>query len=346
MPTNNILFRVDANPTIGWGHFYRSLALAQMLRAEFHIRFAMANPANNIRAIINETGFNLLPLPDLEYTSPDHRGDREFECDVTGLLNEIDIVITDGYWFGEKYREGLRKEKVKIAVIEDDGKGKYTADLLINHAPGINKSDYQTPPNTLFALGLEFALLRPAFLNAAKQTQSLAADRNEVFICFGGADAHGLAITMTEMVLENTDLKAHLIISPDHGLYSNVTALEDIYPQRLRLSANLNENEMVKSMQEARFAIVPASGILYECIACNLPAIAGYYAENQKNIYFGLIDSDAIIPADNFLNFKDHKIICQMDEPILQSIQKEEAYLIDGYSDHRFLKLFKDLIHA
>src|SRR5690554_4566777 len=133
MNQKSILFRTDANSTIGWGHFYRSLALAQMLASDFDISFAVADPLPQIKNILHNHDLDLIALPALNYTSPDNRQDNEFECDLTGHLKGIDIVVVDGYWFKEKFLNSLRKENVKIVVIEDNGSGIYNADMIINH---------------------------------------------------------------------------------------------------------------------------------------------------------------------------------------------------------------------
>ena len=111
MPSNRVLFRVDANAIIGWGHFYRSLALAQMLASEFEISFAMGMPSTEIGAVLEENRFKLIALPDVDYSSPDDRGDQQFQCDLHGHLSNIDMVVTDGYWFRSDYQAGLAQRK-------------------------------------------------------------------------------------------------------------------------------------------------------------------------------------------------------------------------------------------
>lgn len=330
----SILFRADANATIGWGHFYRSLALAHMLRSEFDIAFAVADPLPGIKKILHHERFELITLPALNYTSPDSRGTREFDCDLHGLLDNTDIVVTDGYWFQEKYRDGLRKEeKVKIAVIEDDGGGDYDADLIINHAPGLSQSNYITLPNTQFALGLEYALLRPEFLKAAREPAVLETNNNTVFICFGGADQNGLSVKAAQEVLKHTTHQVNLIISPNHERISQANKLSSIYPKRISIFANLNAEEMVAAMTAATFGIVPSSGILYECLACRLPVISGYFAENQKQIYSGFNHLHAFVDAKDFNT--------SSWESLFEEVENHNSKnIIDGESASRYINEF------
>lgn len=341
-----ILFRVDANSTIGWGHFYRSLALAQMLIPDFEIAFAIADPLPEIQKILGEEKFKLISLPALDYTNPDERDNNQFECDLHGHLYENDIVVTDGYWFREKYRSGLRKENVKIAVIEDDGYGSYDADLIINHAPGIQTSDYSVATQTRFALGPDYALLRPEFLAKAKETNSLTDKKEEVFICFGGADLDGLAFKTAGEVLENTGFKVNVIASAHHPRIAEAEKLNSRFPNRISLAANLSAAEMVNLMSESRFGIVPASGLLYECIACKLPVIAGYYAENQEKIYNGVREREVSIPTGNFNRSGCKTALEQIDDEMLDVIRENQAHLIDGYSDQRMVEIFKTIYDA
>ena len=332
----SILFRTDANSTIGWGHFYRSLALAQMLAPQFNISFAVADPAPEIKNILKKNEFGLIVLPVLNYTSPDDRGVREFECDLTGLLNEIDIVVVDGYWFKGKFLDGLRNENVKIAVIEDNGRGTYNADLIINHAPGVTKAKYLTPHNCTFMLGADFTLLRPAFLQAARDRPLLKIDTDDILISFGGADEHGFGLKTAKQVLRFTKYSVHLIISPAHPDFGNVEKLSALNPDRIRTSANLSEEQMMDAMLQSRGAVVPASTLLLECIALGLPVISGFCMSNHKRIYLGFRKMNAFIDAGNF-NLNSIKAALRQIEGFIPT------RVIDGNSSHRYLSEFTRL---
>src|SRR5690606_23618452 len=113
-------------------------------------------------------------------------------------------------------------------------------------------------PRCTFLLGSEFALLRPAFLEQARQKPQLEKGSREVFICFGGADSRGLAIKTAKLVLRFTPYSVHLIISPTHLHFSEVSELSAGYRNQIRTSSNLNEDQMVDAMLKAKCAIVPA----------------------------------------------------------------------------------------
>lgn len=166
----NVVFRVDANATIGYGHFYRCLSLAQMLSEEYIISFAMADPSMLIMESLSALPFGLIELPGFVYKTPDERTpDEEMPFDMEAFLGEIQIVVLDGYWFGPAYQKALNAQEVKVVVVEDHGRGHYLADLIVNHAPGLEAAAYSTDrDHSEFALGTDYSLLRPQFLQQAK----------------------------------------------------------------------------------------------------------------------------------------------------------------------------------
>ena len=59
----NIIIRADGGSSIGMGHVVRSLALAEMLKSEFDIYFAIQNPSDYVLNTIQKTTSNLISLP-------------------------------------------------------------------------------------------------------------------------------------------------------------------------------------------------------------------------------------------------------------------------------------------
>lgn len=332
--SRTILFRVDANSLIGWGHFYRCLALAEMLKDKFNISFAMIAPAAELVEILREKSFELLELPYQEYTTPDERGNKELKFDLTEQLDEVDVVILDGYWFGKDYQKDLRKFPVKVAIIEDAREGSYLADLIINHAPGIQQKGYQTDnKHTKYALGPKYAMLRPSFLEAARGDCKKKVSIEKVLIAFGGSDHYNFTAKTLDWFLRNTSIDLHVIIGAGYEHQHELERITANAPQRVKVDRNLNEQQMLIAMQSADAAVLPASGVLFEAIACRLPVISGTYTQNQKAIFYGFLTEGAIIDGDDFSNLtKAWSALINTD---LSNLRKKQASLVDGYSDER-----------
>lgn len=338
-----ILFRVDANSLIGWGHFYRSLSLALMLRSEFNISFAIAGVGPQAQDILNKHGFHLIPLPEQEYSLPDGRGSEEFPFDLEGQLDETDIVVLDGYWFGGVYQRELRKQRVKVAVIEDAGRGRYDADLIINHAPGLDKKNYQTSAtNPAFALGPEYCLLRPAFLMVARMPYKQKKELEKILVSFGGSDYHNFTVKTLDWFLQNTEVQLVVVTGVAYQHREQLQRQAERWAERVILKQNLGEREMCQTMMEADASILPASGILFEAIACRLPVISGTYTGNQQSIFKGFLHEDVLINGGDFSDLSQAWVELQQEN--LLKMQRRQANLIDGKSPERFKKIFACLL--
>lgn len=262
-----IFFRADGGAKTGLGHLVRSMALAEMLKEEYKIDFFCKEAPESIENKIKASGFGFIRITDEE---------EFFE------RAKVIIVILDGYGFKSEYQKRLKDQECTVVCIDDMHEGEFFADLIINHAPGIKTEDYKAQSYTKFALGLEFALLRPAFLEAAKQ-ERVDKSAEDLFICFGGADPENLTLKALEAALEVNIFKKINVVTGASYIHKN--KLQDFKNDRVNLYFDLNEQEMSKLMLKSDFAIVPSSSILLESIACGLKVITCYYVDNQNDFH-------------------------------------------------------------
>ncbi|WP_420386057.1 PseG/SpsG family protein [Roseivirga sp.] len=337
-----VLFRVDANPQIGWGHFYRSLSLALMLRDEFHIVFAMGGTDSATRSELDKLGIDLLEVEPQEYSTPDKRGSKELEFDLHNVLNEVDIVVLDGYWFGINYQLSLKQKPVKVAMIIDELQGVYCADLIINHAPGAHKSSLQVDKDgVIFLLGTNYALLRPSFLAQARKDIRNDKEIKRVLVSFGGSDNQNFSFSVSNWLLHSTNCLIHVVLGPGYSDQKFIRELKDRFPERLIIHSNLNEHQMLEQMVKADVGILPSSGVLMEAVACRLPSISGSYIDNQDRILQGFHSAGAIVKTTSFYDLENSwQDILKKG---LSSIRDQHKMLIDGESGERLVKAFKCL---
>ena len=79
-----------------------------------------------------------------------------------------------------------------LVVIDDLNKGKYFADIILNHGPHAKNAKYKAPNKTKLLLGEQYTLLRPAFYKNAGKGK--VRDQVKVItICFGGSDPKNFA---------------------------------------------------------------------------------------------------------------------------------------------------------
>ncbi len=282
-----IVFRADGNHTIGFGHVYRTLALAGMLREDFECVFATNRPDRNTveqiekvcKVISLDTNYNY-PLPD-KMTA-----ENQIPFDLQNVIGEKDIVVVDGYHFGDKYQQGLKNIGCKQVWLDDLLRDYPFADAIINHAPGITAKDYTT--NARLALGLEYAILRKPFFRPFEKDY----DKRVAFISMGGSDFYGFTHKIgNALIAEGSFKHLHILCSLqfDEKLREALYELANNHPVTLHF--NLDAEAIVKLMKKCTHAFVSASTVLIESYSRGLICFAGYYTQNQHLIYSGFINN-------------------------------------------------------
>lgn len=273
-------FRADAGQQIGWGHLMRCIAVAQMTESEFDIHFYCLTIPYKIGKELRAHGFGL------------HQINHEDE--FLEKLDDHDLVILDGYEFKETYQRKIKNTGCKLIYIDDMIKEHQVADLVINHAPDVSEAEYTGEKYTRYLLGPDYALVRQPFLNANKNS---IVDHS-LLICFGGSDAKNLTLKTLDIAVKIGSFnQIHVVTGGSYRFLESITELT--YPN-VHHHHDLDANGMAKVLATCSHAIVPASGILYECLAAGLTSAAGYYVENQIRIYEGFLKSQTIIDAMDF----------------------------------------------
>lgn len=318
-----ILIRCDGSPQVGLGHLVRCMALAHMLKNNFSITFICKSIPSSIKQEILISGFRLNLINEETY--------------FFKLIDRKSIVVLDGYHFDANYQKQIKARSAKLVCIDDLHDKEFVADLIINHAPGVKKEDYQAQPFTQYALCPEHALLRPAFLEQAKHKRKIT-QLETVMICFGGSDFKNLTEQVLRTVIGFSNFKKIIVVTG--SAYSYNESLNVLMNKDNRIShySSVDEKQMLFLMLNSDLAIVPASGTLMEVIAAGCVVISGMYTENQKFVYSNYKHSGFFIDAINFDEIDLKKAIKKS-----LNIKIKEQNIIDGNSGKRLLKTFLQL---
>lgn len=316
-----ILFRADGNSKIGLGHLYRLFAIFEMLKEEYDCIF-VTKVNSTINVIPKDYLVELMPL------------DLKLENEAQWLKNNFQnnaIVIADGYQFKSDYQKSIKGQEFKLVYIDDLQEYHMYADLVINHTPGILAENYSSEPYTQFALGADYAILRPLFLEAAKEKRKIEKIKT-AFICFGGADPSDITLKTTREILEIDLFKnINIVIG---GAYKH-TVIFSIHKENtnINIHQNLSEYRMVELIQKSDVAYTSASVISIEASAVNIGLYVKKLVDNQEFVYNGLIQSGAAKDIKDF-DFED------IEQTVNQMIFKQRQ-LIDHKSKTRLI----DKIH-
>lgn len=315
-----IFFRADAGAAIGYGHFIRSLALADMLKEDFDCTFFTQAPTDyQIREASAVCRLESLPSDD-----------TRFELFLERLRGD-EIVVLDNYFYTTEYQQAIRAKGCRLVCIDDMHDRHYVADVVINH--GIDKvSLLDVEPYTRLCMGLEWALLRRPFLDAAKRGFSHRNDRLEkVAVCFGGSDVLDFTGRFVARLTQIPSVREITAVVGDGYCPQDPMARDSRINYRSRLSAD----EMAEVFTRADAVFCSASSVCMEALACGAKVAAGWYVDNQRGFYDYLLSKKCIVG----LGFLGEKIL-PWNEHDLDLLDKAG---IDGAIAPRFMALFQDL---
>ena len=271
----------------GFGHFFRLKSFYDMFKDSYLCKFFLQTPINVKveNEVYNATNF----LQIIKDFNPK-------------------IAIIDGYSFKPELRLKLKEIGIKTMFVDDFAKGYYPDDFVINHANNLDESRYEVPEKTKLLLGSNYALMRPEFLAVAKTNKEKVSSVKfeKVFISFGGADPNNLLSKYLNFLAEIPFVKQII------ALGKNNESISILAKNKTQFVWGLKATELINQLKNVDFAIVPASTLSYELCCLRIPFITGYFIENQKLIYHGLIAKKCAVGLGN-LN-EDYNLLKAIEE--------------------------------
>lgn len=311
--SRKIFFRADAGPQIGYGHFIRTLALADMLKEDFDCVFVTVNPtAYQINEMSKVCRFISL------------QAENHFDSFLS-LLQGEEIVVLDNYFYTTNYQRKIKEKGCKLVCIDDMHDKHYVADVVINQGVS-DPALFNMEPYTQLCLGLEWALLRKPFLKAAAlASQRACSDKIEtITVSFGGSDYYGLTEKVIRILLQIDSVKRINAIVGDCFDSENKFANE-----KVALYKQIPAEKIAELFLNCDLAVLSASTICLEALACGTRVAAGWYVDNQKDFYDYLLQNNYIYGLgyirNDFFDINNQHIINAMflssKKPSFDSVQ-------------------------
>ncbi|MDO5978850.1 UDP-2,4-diacetamido-2,4,6-trideoxy-beta-L-altropyranose hydrolase [Flavivirga spongiicola] len=329
-----IIFRADGNSKTGLGHLYRIFALIEMLKENYE--YVLITRADSELIIIPKSySVEVIPSKISITEEPDW------------LLEKYEttnsIVIADGYAYDSNYQKSIKKVGYKLIYIDDLTATEMFADVVINHSLVVKPEHFKAKPETEFALGSHYAMLRPKFIEIAKKSKQ-PSNVKEVFVSFGGADFYDLTSKAVRALTNlNYVKKIHVLIGAANK-HKNIYKIEE-ENSNVVIHKNLPEAEVLDVMEKCQLAIVPSSTISYEVCSVKMLVICGYFIDNQELIYNGLREKKVIFPAGDFTHYdviRFERVIneaIELDMTEQNEMLRNQKTLFDGNQKERFLDI-------
>lgn len=279
-----ILFRTDANSTVGMGHLMRCLSIAEAFLAMGETCCFMMSDGG-FTEIISSKGHQLIVL---QTCFNQMNAEKEAEIFSSVIRNSrINALIVDSYFVTEPYLDKIQAlcggNRTKLVYIDDILAFPYSCDMLINYNIYAMKAAYlalyQNRKIPYLLLGPLYTPLRKEFQNRDSRLPKEHA--SEILISTGGADPVHIGLEMVKEIIDHKDwrnYRFHLIIG---ALNPDRKQIRFLTEEACNVILHENVNDMANLMQYCDVAISAAGSTLYELCATKTPTITYVLADNQ-----------------------------------------------------------------
>ena len=321
-----VYFRADADGEIGYGHFMRTLALAEVLSSYYDCRFATKSPTDFQRNCLKDV-CRLIELPS------DYRRFGDF----ANMIEGGEIVVLDNYFYDEEYECTLRKKGASVLLIDNLHTRHSFADAVLGFAMGLKETDYSVEPYTKLYLGPAYSLIRKSFINqlSIQHPPIENYDRLKVIISFGGADNKGVAKSISSMLAQLDNVQSILVVGKPFN--------ETISDSKITFKSGLTSEEMKDAFVQNDIAVLSVSTTFFEAMACGIPIIGGYHVNNQIVNYNNIINGSGIIGCGDLQEENNRLQVKKLisDESFVKTYHPHSA--IPNSLEHNLLTIFESL---
>lgn len=362
MSTENrsIVFRVDSSASIGLGHLFRCLTLAEALRSEgFKCKFISCELWGNRIDIIRSRGFDVSVL---RYTQT--QGSKE--CAITEvracdwildaaesseILANIKVgwLVVDHYALDFKWENHLRYCAKNFFVIDDLANRKHDADFLLDQNLGRIDNDYRhlVSDKCELLIGGDYALLRPEFSRLRKYSlaRRKVARTKKIIISMGGTDPNNvtgqLLGSIRNLVLPS-DSHITVIMGKTAPWLNMVREAATLIPYRCEIKVDV-EN-MAELLAKSDLAIGAAGISALERCCLGLPSLLMAIADNQ------IAGAEALAKLGGCI-FLSNTSLTDLQNSISRLQQKDAFFkmsqsasnAVDGLGLTRIIAIFKSV---
>lgn len=294
----DVVFRADASLTIGTGHVFRCLALADALRkCDRAVSFVCRQHVGHLCDLIEERGFavNRLPAPkdgSQSGDTPSHiawfgvawqEDAEQTRVAIEALGVKPEWLIVDHYAIDRRWESAIRASVGRIMVIDDLADRHHDCDLLLDQnlvAQMRTRYAEMVPAACGRLLGPEYAMLQPIYAEMHGCIPPREGEVQRILIFFGGADNENLTGRAIDafLCLNRPDIEVDVVIAA--GNPHTETIRQGVVGHRnIHLHSGLPT--LATLMALADLAIGAAGATSWERLCLGLPTLVVTLAENQ-----------------------------------------------------------------
>lgn len=311
----NIVFRVDATPSIGGGHVGRCLTLASKLRDMGHYcLFVMREHSDYLGRQVKYAGFPMVMLP---YTDGhivesnsyeswvgapwEDDANQTYQVIVDYFINNINWIIVDHYGLDARWERLFIDRNIRVGVIDDLVNRPHCSEFVLDQTCGRTSLEYQSlvDDNTKLFVGEEYCLLREEFFlarnEAIKKRKSFDKIRR-ILVNFGSTDPCGHTLNTLKGLSGITFSQSVEVLVL---IGSSCPFLQDI-KQKIkdlpyRVTMHIDSNQVANLITNSDIGIGAAGATTWERCFLGLPTLLVKTAENQADVINRVVSSGAAL---------------------------------------------------
>jgi len=313
--SGKVLFRVDANPSVGLGHLQRSLSLAAALRSSDveSVFFSQADDHSSGR--VKGRGFPLhVPV-----TNPWTQQDAQ-ETAAEARRQECESIVVDSYLADANYLSQLRNVGHYVIARDDRAAFPFPCQMVINGNANAPQLGYRSSSgDTDFLLGLEYLILSDEFLDLLACPTGPTV--KNILVILGGTDPHHL---MPRILDSLATIPGDFILSAVVGPYfRNIPEIESS-AEHAKCLINLfqDPSSVADLMIQADLAVSAAGQALYELAATGCPTVAIQLEPTQAG-QMDTLEQAGVIKVAGIAGIDD--VIFRMNEAVSDLMVNTEA---------------------
>ncbi len=304
-----ILFRLDVSDKVGYGHFFRCLSLAKLLKKKFKIVFVFNNLNRNLKNFLTKNNFQFF----LNKTYSENLNFEKVQSnkiqvrDATETLKVIDktlskIVIIDDYKKDIKWERIIKNSNCKIIVVDDLANRRHSCEILCdsNILSGYRRRyKNKVSKKSKLLLGEKFIILREEFRKKRKK-KKIKKQVKKIHFCLNSFPNEKLirvilvALNDISIVYKKIKLEIFLLNKNDK-IINLIKSIKLNFSYRIYL----NKNDISKNINNSDLGIGFAGTSMYERASLGLPSITFSNSKNQDLSLYDNMSKKFIFPVKN-----------------------------------------------
>ncbi|PKL42490.1 MAG: hypothetical protein CVV41_13135 [Candidatus Riflebacteria bacterium HGW-Riflebacteria-1] len=280
-PSKTAVFRVDAGPGIGLGHFMRCRTLAlELIKRNWVVFFVGSGLPEEMLEIrhsrVNEI-INLIEFGPHKMSADDSSALVVLLADSFGL--HVDCLIVDTYSYAREDYAFLQRfcaDRVPVLVIDDLANRDTPAQAVLNPNPLFSSEPYRRQKIPHILCGEDYTLIRPEIVGLRGREYS---EDGLIMVTMGGGDVVEPLLKVLRAIPSGLPNRVCVSVSANCPL-DLINDWINLDPTRRFL--NVDSERFPELLASSAFAITGGGTTLWEVYCLGIPSLCLVWVDNQR----------------------------------------------------------------